>query len=277
MLVDFHAHTARCNHATGTLDEYIERARALGLAELGFSDHSYWMLQDPGRHLAMWPEETAKYVADVRRAQARHDRDGEHPFHVRLGLEMDYIPSRLEAAREVIGAYEWDFLIGSIHNIGLWGINDPDELENFKLHHIEDICELYFHMLGQMVRERYCDVIAHLDLPKKFGHRPPGGFLRWIEPLIPAIKESGMAVEINTSGRDYPAGEIFPSWEVVETLVEAGVPLTLGSDAHAPEQVGRYFPEVLKNLRCLGVREIARFERRRIIMAPLDEGMRNAD
>ena len=135
---------------------------------------------------------------------------------------------------------------------------------------IDDVCELYFHNVGMMVRERYCDIVGHLDLPKKMGHRPHGGLLRFIEPLIPELLAAEMAVEINTSGLDNPAQEFMPGWEAIEALAKAGVPLTLGSDAHTPQQVGRHFSEALAGLRRIGVRELVRFERRQKIAVPLD-------
>ena len=79
-----------------------------------------------------------------------------------------------------------------------------------------------------------------------------------------------MAVEINTSGLDSPAREFLPGWEIVAALAESGVPLTLGSDAHAPHQVGRHFAQALAGLRRIGVRELVCFEQRRQQPVPLD-------
>ena len=135
------------------------------------------------------------------------------------------------------------------------------------------VCEYYFHLVGEMVRERYCDVIAHLDLPKRFDVKPRGGFIQWIEPLIPAIKAADIAVEINTSGYDYQPSEPMPGWEVIEALAVAGVPLTLSSDAHNPGHVGRHFGQVVNKLRCLGVRELASFEKRERVMVPIDPAL----
>lgn len=66
-----------------------------------------------------------------------------------------------------------------------------------------------------------------------------------------------------------------PGWETVAMLAEAGVPLTLGSDAHAPHQVARRFGEAIKELRRIGVSELSWFEnreRRTIAIEQLDHG-----
>jgi histidinol-phosphatase (PHP family) len=267
-LMDLHNHTTRCCHATGPMAAYVERAKALGLSNFGFSDHSHWMLQACGERLAMLAGELDAYVADVLALQAEYDSEAPRPFHVRLGMEMDFMPSRLPLAREIQSRYDWDYIIGSVHNIGFEKLQAPEMYDQWS---IDDVCELYFHQLGMMVDERFCDIIAHIDLPKKMGRRPASGMLSHVESLIPAILAAGMAVEINTSGRDAPAQEFMPGWEVIEALAAAGVPLTLSSDAHAPHQVGRHFAEVLAGLRRLGVRELVYFEGRTMRHAPLDE------
>ena len=250
------------------MEAYVEQALAKGIQEFGFSDHSHWMLHAKGQRYAMLPDEQDDYVADVRRLQERYNRD-DAPFRIRLGMEMDFIPSRLDIARDTARRYEWDYLIGSVHNIGFEKLQEPGMYDFWN---IEDVCEIYFHFVGMMIRERFCDVVGHLDLPKKMGQRPKNGMLTYVEPLIPDLLAAGVAVEINTSGRDAAARESMPGRDVIACLADAGVPLTLGSDAHAPHSVGRYFKETVAELRALGVRELVRFETRRQIAVPLPEG-----
>ncbi len=266
LAIDFHNHTTRCCHASGTMEAYVEQALAKGIREFGFSDHSHWMLHAKGQRYAMRPEEQDDYVADVRRLQERYNRDGEDSFRIRLGMEMDFIPSRLDVARDTTRRIEWDYLIGSVHNIGFEKLQEPDMYDFWR---IEDVCEIYFHFVGMMIRERFCDIVGHLDLPKKMGRMPDGGMLRYVEPLIPDLLANNIAVEINTSGLDNPAQSFMPGWDVVEALASRGVPLTLGSDAHAPHHVGRHFELALDGFRRAGVKELVRFERREMITVPI--------
>ena len=266
LLTDYHSHTTRCHHAVGTMEQYVERALALGLEEFGFSDHSPWMIQMPGRPMAMQAAELPLYVADVQALQARYNRDGERPFRVRLGLEMDYVPTRLAQAAAAAAAYPWDYLIGSVHHLGFWAMPDPESATMYDRAAFADVCELYYHEIGEMIDRRFCDIVAHLDVIKRFGYAPAGMILEYVRPLIPRIKAAGMAVEVNTSGMDYPCLEAFPSWDVVEALIKAEVPLMLNSDAHAPEHVARHFEPTLARLKSMGLRELARFEGRRMRM-----------
>lgn len=269
-LFDLHSHTARCGHASGKVKEYVERALALGISDFGISDHSPWMFQNSEIPMAMRWHELPGYIEEVRRMQECYNCESENSFHVHLGMEMDFIPSRLEIARETVKQYEWDYLLGSIHNIGLWAISDPAEAPRFRQYFADDVMEFYFDLVRQMVRARFCDIIAHLDLPKKYGFTYEGSYLRWIEPLIPEIREAGIAVEINTSGLEAPCKEVFPDWTIIEALAAGGVMLTLGSDSHAPDQVGRHFPQVIEKLRRIGVKELVRFEKRQPIAVSIE-------
>jgi histidinol-phosphatase (PHP family) len=254
------------------MEEYIERALALGMEEFGFSEHSPWMVQDPGQWNCLKWDEMPQYLDDVARLRERYNRDGDRPFRLRLGMEADYVPSRVGLAREVFAAHPWDTIIGSVHHLGFWCLPKSSESPEYLRHSMDDVCELYFELVGRMVRDRFCDVIGHIDLPKKHDNRPAGGtMLRWIEPLIPLIKTNEIAVEINTSGLDHPVGEVFPSWDVIEALAAAGVMLQVNSDSHAPEHVGRHFDRVYARLGELGVRALVRFEGRRPVAVPLPE------
>jgi histidinol-phosphatase (PHP family) len=269
ILTDYHSHTPRCGHAQGAMEEYVERALALGLSEFGFSDHSPWMIQHPGMWVAMKWAELPQYVRDVQALQARYGRAGDQPFRVRLGLEVDFVPGRLEIAREALAPHPWDYLIGSVHHLGLWGLPNPPEAAQFDDYRIEDVCEGYFMLVRQMIEARLIDIIAHLDLPKKFSRRPDGGMLRWVEPLIPLMKTNEITVEINTSGLDHPCGEIYPAWGLIEALAAGGVGLTLCSDAHKPQDVGRYFPQAIERLHAIGVSHLVRYDRRVPSLYPL--------
>jgi histidinol-phosphatase (PHP family) len=124
---------------------------------------------------------------------------------------------------------------------------------------------LYFSQLRMLIESGLADIIGHLDLPKRDGQIPPAGYLDLVEDLLGSIVESDVVIEINTSGRDKPIGEFFPAPEIVRMLVKAGVPMTLGSDAHSPRDIGRYFPDAVALLRECGAREIITFQNRKRI------------
>jgi histidinol-phosphatase (PHP family) len=101
--------------------------------------------------------------------------------------------------------------------------------------------------------------MAHLDLVKKFGHRATRDLGPLYAGVARTMAESGVCVEVNTAGLLKPVAEIYPQVDLLRALYRAGVPVTLGSDAHAPHLVGYAFAEALDLLREVGYHRVVRF------------------
>ncbi|MBW6464529.1 MAG: histidinol-phosphatase, partial [Firmicutes bacterium] len=76
------------------------------------------------------------------------------------------------------------------------------------------------------------------------------------------MKKSGICFELNTAGRDAPVGDFYPDRGLLEICRKKNIPVTLGSDAHSPDQVGRYFPEAVSLLQSVGYSELTVFNQR---------------
>jgi histidinol-phosphatase (PHP family) len=87
-----------------------------------------------------------------------------------------------------------------------------------------------------------------------------------------ALVEAGVAIEVNTSGLRKRTVEAYPSLPFLKTCARHGVAVTLGSDAHAPRQVGMDFDIALRMLEKAGITEIATFERRERRMRSIGPG-----
>lgn len=269
MLVDYHNHTPLCNHAEGEPSAFVERAIELQIAEIGFSEHSPWMVQEPDEKLAPTEEEFVRFVEWIRALQTRYNDDASSPIRVRLGIEMDYVPDRVDRARKYIDKYPWDYIIGSVHHLNSWGFDNPAYVGEFDRRDIDEVYEAYFASVCTLAELGIVDVIGHLDLVKKFGHRPKRDTGPLYQYVASVLRRAGVAVELNTSGRDKTVREFYPSFEFLKILTGKGVPLTLGSDAHRPDEVGRYFREARTMLLDLGVTEIVAFEKRQQQFVPL--------
>jgi len=269
MPVDYHNHTVLCHHAVGLPEEYLDRAASVGIREFGFAEHSYWMVRPDGRNLCPSREEMDDYLEWMTMLRERFDGVKDQPV-LRVGLEADWVPERLDEALAFVASYPFDFIYGSVHHLRephtgqwacSWWFNCPDT---------DAVYEAYFFEMGRLIESGLCDILAHVDVIRRSERLPSKPLTHYVEPLIPAILRKGLAVEINTSGRDHVNKDFFPCESVLKLLVDAGVPLTIGSDGHAPEHVGRHRREALALLRRLGVRELAAFENRRMRMVPLE-------
>jgi histidinol-phosphatase (PHP family) len=65
--------------------------------------------------------------------------------------------------------------------------------------------------------------------------------------------------------------EMYPSREFLDMAFEAGVPIVISSDSHAPGEVGVHFDQALKLVREVGYRNSVRFAGRSKTIVPLPE------
>ena len=258
MPADYHTHTPLCQHARGEPEEFVEKALAAGLSEYGIADHAP-MRPEPFDDWRMLEADLPAYFEWVERARVR----AAGRIAVRMGLEVDWLDGCEGWVEHLAGAGDWDYLIGSVHYLGDWDFDNPEKLAFWSDRGIMETWEEYWETYIAMARSGLFDLLAHPDLVKKFGAIPPGDLRFYYEPAIEAIAESGCAIEINTAGWHKPCEEAYPAAEFLALACEAGIPLAISSDAHAPEEVARDFPRAIAMAREAGWRETVLFEKRR--------------
>ena len=90
MRANYHTHTWRCNHATGTEEEYVKAAIAQGFDILGFSDHTPQFFPEGYRSgFRMEVGELADYCAVIRNLRDRYSDS----IRIPMGLEAEYYPA----------------------------------------------------------------------------------------------------------------------------------------------------------------------------------------
>ena len=258
-------HSPLCRHATGEPRAYAAEALKLGLTEIGFSDHSP-MRQDDFDDWRMRFDQLGAYVEQVRQAQR------EHPgLAIRLALEIDYLPGQEAWIRELAARHPWDYLIGSVHYVtDHWAVDNPAQVSLWQERDVFEVWALYFERLVQAVESGLFDIIGHADLPKKFGHLPAADLAPLFKRFLAAARRRGVAVELSTGGLRKDCREIYPAPRWVRLMRQAGLPITFGSDAHAPEEVGFQFAEAVRIARAAGYTHWRRFEGRRHTDVPLE-------
>ncbi len=264
-LVDYHLHTVRCGHAKGSMEDYAARAASIGLAEIGFSDH-FPMLHVEDPSLSMGMEELPEYVREVEGL-----RPGFPDLEIRLGIEVDFIPETAERLPALLDAHPFDYIMGSLHYVDGWGFDHPLNLDGYVGRDLMALWERYFDLLGEAAESGLFDVLAHPDLIKKFGFRPDADVRHLYEACLDRVAAVGSVIEVNSAGLRKPVGEIYPGLDFLLLCREREIPLTLGSDAHRPEEVGEGFDDVLRLLRKVGYEELTIFKGRRRSFMQLPE------
>ena len=268
-LPDYHVHTYRCGHAGGQTRDFVLRGIERGLAEIGFTDHiPLYFLPESERDpkLAMSEGQFDGYLREIE--ELREEFAGR--IAVRLGLEADYAEGREEELARLLSRADWDLVLGSVHWVAGGWIDDPATSPlRFASEGAEPLYDEYYRLLARASRTGLFDVLAHFDLPKKFGHRPATPRAGAEREAISAAKDAGCAVEISSAGLRKPVAEIYPEARLLREILAAGVPVTFSSDAHAPAEVGWGFERTLELARAAGAREYVTFAKRQQTRHPL--------
>jgi histidinol-phosphatase (PHP family) len=203
-----------------------------------------------------------KYVETCLRAR-------QEGLPVLVGLELDYYPGAMEKVADLIGAYPFDVVLGSVHWLECWrfdDIGDALSMQRWEEVDTEAAFRRYFAAVAEMAATGACDVLAHPDLIKVTGRTLDKGLVReMFAAVIEAALSMGLAIEVNTAGKRKPIGQVYPSPDLLEMVRDAGLPVTLASDAHNVSQLGHGFAETTALLKRTGIKELALYRGRRRI------------
>jgi histidinol-phosphatase (PHP family) len=252
MKIDLHNHTTLCMHAEGTVDEYVEAAIKAGIGIFGFSDHAP-MDFDPRYRMQF--DEMQLYREMVMKAKAAYA----DKIDILFGYEVDYLEGHMDD--RVVGA-EVDYLIGSVHFIDEWGFDNPEFIGQYEHEEIDVIWRRYFEQVEAMAKSNLFDIVGHFDLIKVFKFMPEGDIVSLASGALDAIAAAGMTMEINVAGYRKPVAEAYPSAALLKAARARGIPVTFGSDAHAPSQIGLFRNEAETLAREAGYRECVYFRNR---------------
>ena len=239
---DGHVHTSLCHHASGSMEDYVLAAIDRGLERLLFLEHlevgidyfeCTWLTQ----------HDFDRYFTEGQRLQAKY---GER-LVIGLGVEVGYNPDRSEEILERLAERHWDRIAVSYHFMRI--DNQHYNLVSRKLRNLEAfgksgvsrVISTYFDTVLEAVETVPAEVVCHLDAVLRYHpdlHLEQNHY-RQIDSILTAMAARDMALEVNTSGFRL-RGEPFPTWNIVQQAIEMNIPLVAGSDAHRPEDVGRF-------------------------------------
>lgn len=276
MLTDYHLHLqpdgteARARHAArwdadggprarAWIQRYVTAAERRAVSEIAITEHVHRFTEARAWHDNAWwqgeaTEDVDEYCAAITDAQYAG-------LPVLLGVEMDWLPERQGEIERFLDGRPFDIVLGSVHWLGALAVDHPD-YPAWDRHPPERVWEEYLTQLVAAAESGLFDVLAHPDLPKVFGVTMPGSLRDRLDEATAAIAASGIAIECSSAGLRKPVRELYPESAWLASLRSAGVPATLASDAHSPEDVARDYPSAVAALRGAGYSTITRFRRR---------------
>ncbi len=265
--LDSHLHTDQSPDSSVPIDVYAALALERGIPEIAITDHVDFDPRDPAF-------EYSRFEDRERVVRGAAERWGPQGVTIRFGAELTY-NRRWEAdVRDHLRRHTYDFTIGSVHDwpgspyartdVGRWVAGRT----------LDEIVEPYYKEVMAGARSGLFDAVGHLDVVKRYlhphvtaaqlGERPD-----LLEPVLVTIVESGVALEVNTSGLRHPYAETYPSAATVARYRELGGTAVLtGSDGHRPEWFAYRLEEAYRILAAAGFEELTfRREPRRFDLA----------
>lgn len=271
------------------IDLYLEEALRKGIKEVGIVDHLYRFHESKvyyekyvnisdsklGRLQKEWLDQVRvvslyDFTKSIEEAKERWSKRG---VTLKLGIEADYFIGCEEELKELLALGDFDYVIGSVHFLNGWGFDNPDTKEYFEEHDLHILYDTFFKTVESAVRSELFDIIAHLDNIKVFNYRlDENEQLFYYKKIARALVETNTATEINAGlYYRYPVREMCPSPLYLQVLAKRGVPITISSDAHYPNDLGKYVKENVQTLRNHGITHIATFTKRARVMRLLEE------
>lgn len=236
-LVTTHTHTSFCGHGEGSVEELVSAAEAAGVTTLAITEH-YPLTKafDPVDYLAMPASRMTEYLDAIEEARVKHPG-----IEIITGCELDWLGDDEDRIITEADLAPFNLILGSVHFVDAWPFDDPAQRGRWDEPGAPDfIWQRYFDLwCDAVLSTRPFQVMSHPDLAKKFAYYPSYDVAPLYERAAEACAASGRMIEVNTSGSYYACKEMFPAPALLKAFCRAGVPCTVGTDAHHPSDVVR--------------------------------------
>lgn len=230
-LTNYHTHTARCKHASGTERDYLDCAVQNGYRVLGFTDHMAWPYPNGfDSPIRMDVAQLDEYAATVLRMQTEYAPK----IRVQLGAECEYYPDYLSWLKEQKQRLGLEYLLLGVHY-------PPNEIgfEPFANATAPDALLRYTELTVAGMESGLFAALCHPDLPLKSYPRFDRHAQQMSESICAAAKRLNMPLEYNLAGvrlrGDVPTGFGYTSEAFWQIAAGYGCTAIIASDAHAPE------------------------------------------
>lgn len=227
MYSNYHTHTFRCGHASGTEEEYIKNAIAGGIKIMGFSDHLPFLFennqQDPWRVPVSQAED---YISTLKELREKYN----DKLQLHIGFEMEYLEGYFDSMYDYAKRLGAEYLILGQHYCRYEGFDN--RLHASSEDHTEADMVSYTELVIKGIKTGVFSYIAHPDIMRY--QTDNAIYKREVTRLCKAAKEYDIPLEINFLGifedRWYPNGDF---WQIAG---EVGNKVIFGFDAHTPER-----------------------------------------
>jgi len=258
-LIDYHVHSIYSCDGHNTIMELCQSAVSKGVREIAITDHFEPTISE--EYCSFYNQKG--YWAYITKAKQLF----KGMLNIKLGVELGQPHLFPETSSAILADFPYDYVLASAHKLpeGM----DVSELDYSKIGE-EELCSMYLRQLKQLVHWNNFDCIGHLDLIKRYSAAVYKRNItlacqyELLKEVLELVISSGKGIEINTSGLRQTPKETMPGLDVVKLYKDLGGEiLTIGSDAHFAEDVGKGVKEAVYLARKAGFRFITVFKSRK--------------
>lgn len=256
MLCDTHVHSQNSHDSTCPVAVTAEAAIEKHIACFSVTDHC------DIQHLRTQP------VPDWIAASVREAEETAKAFAGRVsiltGLEIGEAIWDPGGAEMLLEQHLYNVVIGSVHAVRYHDRRQAYSQIDFSAYsrkEVEEYMSQYFSDVWDMLHTVPCDIMAHLTCPLRYINGKYGLSLdvhpyeAQIREILAYIIDHGIALEVNTSCLGSAYDSFMPEeWIVALYREMGGYLITLGSDAHTAQNLGKGFDAALALLKKYGFR-----------------------
>ena len=222
---DMHIHTRHSCDSQAGLEAYCVRAVETGVQTLCFTDHVDHNPNDEG--MGVYDHEA--FFEDFLRVKAKY-RDR---LTLLCGIEFAE-PHMYPEELARFSVLPYDFILGSVH---FWYRDMfPSQLVRAGIP-VEVCYEHYWNAVLAAVQAGGFDSLAHIDFPKRY-YKQLIIDDKKLHEICAAMVKKNICMEINTSSLRKNMAEPMPGRDILAIYRDCGGRyVTVGSDAHRPEEL----------------------------------------
>ena len=242
---DYHMHSHHSGDSKAPMEQMVQSAISKGLTHICFTEHMD--LDFPVSEVApagKFEVNTDSYLYELLQLRQKYEKDIQIGFGIELGLQ----PHLQRPIAVYAKSFEFDFIIGSSHVVNG---TDPYLPSYYEGRSEEEAYREYFSSIIENIKKfPNFDVYGHLDYVVRYGPNADKNYSYdkykdLFDTLLSLLLEKEKGLEVNTGGYRKGLKDMHPCRDVLKRYRELGGEIiTIGSDAHTPEDIASDFGNV---------------------------------
>lgn len=262
-MIDAHIHIEKSPYTQDYLMSYINQAISLGLTEINLLEHTHrfkeWLplyenVLKSNEKMKEWMDHKTLISIDEYHQFIKEFKKLDLPIKVNFGLEVCYFKDKEDFIKSQLDLFDYDFVIGSVHHVFNLAY-DFDKISQEILWNkfpVNTIYQSYYEEVENLIKSNLFTQVGHIDTIKLFNIYPTYDLTDTYHHIAKLLNKHHVKAELNV-GCYYRYGhqDLGLNDELLKILIKHQVDLVTSSDAHNPNDVGKYIKDATDKINFL--------------------------